>query len=85
MVSTSSRVASAHVLMSTSSITKPRLPVRTLAADQRLAKLPRLSKAAAKRIIQRGHDRILASTHSEEIAKEYQQKMESILAESASW
>lgn len=85
MVRISSSAASAPATMSTPLVIKPHLPVRRLAPDQKYAKLPRLSKAAKARIVKRGYDRILADTGSEELAKEYQQTIKSVLAESDSW
>ncbi|MGB8477999.1 MAG: hypothetical protein WCE63_04055 [Acidobacteriaceae bacterium] len=71
--------------MPTPRVTKAYHPVRKLAANQRFAKLPSLSKAAAKRIARAGYEKILADTGSEEVAREYQRTMEKILPDSVSW
>jgi hypothetical protein len=77
--------AAAFHAMPTPIVVKAHRPVRKLAADQRFAKAPSLSKAAAKRIARAGYKKILANTGSESVAREYQRNMEEILHGSVSW
>ncbi len=71
--------------MPTPMVIKVHRSVRKPAADQRFAKLPSLSKAAAKRIAKIGSEEILADTGSESLARDFERKMVRILPGSASW